>query len=67
MRDHATIEQLLVLANLENVNALYISKGMPQSERIAELNTLARTQLTAIMGTSDVKRLKALNKTEAEG
>ncbi|MDR3283346.1 MAG: KilA-N domain-containing protein [Candidatus Methanoplasma sp.] len=43
MRDHATIEQLLVLANLENVNAPYIGKGIPQAERIAELNSLARS------------------------
>lgn len=56
-----------MLANLENINALYISKGMLQSERVAELNSLARTQLTAIMGTSDVKRLKALSKAELEG
>ena len=61
MRDDATIEQLLVLANLENINALYIEKGMPQSERITELNRLARLQLAAIIGTSGVKRLSALN------
>ena len=60
MRDHATIEQLLILANLENINALYISKGMPQSERLVELNQLARVQLSAIVGTSSVKALNAL-------
>ena len=62
MRDHATIEQLLVLANLENINALFIGKGMSQSERIAELNRLARLQLAAILNTSGVKLLKALDK-----
>ena len=60
MRDHATIEQLLVLTNLENVNALYIGKRMSQPERIEELNRLARMQLTAIMNTSGVKRLARL-------
>ena len=60
MRDHATIEQLLVLANLENINALYISKEMPQPERLVELNQLARIQLSAIIGTSGVKALNAL-------
>ena len=60
MRDHATIEQLLVLANLENINALYISKEMPQPERLVELNQLARIQLSAIIGTSGVKTLNAL-------
>jgi len=60
MRDHATIEQLLVLANLENVNALYINNGMPQSERIVELNRLARSQMTAITKNNSTKKLRAL-------
>jgi hypothetical protein len=60
MRDHATIEQLLVLANLENVNALYIGNGMPQVERIGELNRLARQQLTQLLENNSVKRLKEL-------
>lgn len=58
MRDHATIEQLLVLANLENINALYISKGMPQSERIEELNRLARLQMSALLSNNSVKKLQ---------
>lgn len=61
MRDYATIEQLLVLANLENVNALYIGKKLPQSVRVAELNQLARGQLSAIIGTSGMKKLNATN------
>jgi hypothetical protein len=67
MRDYATIEQLLVLANLENINALYIGKGMPQSERIEELNRLARLQLTAIINTNGVKQLRALNNKNMKG
>ena len=66
MRDYATIEQLLVLANLENINALYINNGMPQSERIEELNRLARLQLTAIIGTSVIKRLNALGEKSSD-
>ncbi|MCL2298880.1 MAG: KilA-N domain-containing protein [Firmicutes bacterium] len=66
MRDHATIEQLLVLANLENVNALYIGKGMPQEERIGELNRLARQQLTQLLGNSSVKRMKELESANEE-
>jgi hypothetical protein len=58
MRDYATIEQLLVLANLENINALYINKGMPQSERITELNRIARSQLSVMLHNSNVKALK---------
>jgi hypothetical protein len=64
IRDHATIEQLLVLANLENINALYIRKGMPQSERIEELRNAARAQLSALLENSSVKGLKALKDRE---
>lgn len=60
MRDYASIEQLLVLANLENVNALLISKGVPQPERIAEMNQLARWQMAAIIDTNGSKKLKAM-------
>jgi hypothetical protein len=67
MRDYATIEQLLVLANLENINALYISKGIAQKERVTELNALARAQLSAIIGTSGVKQLGALDEKTKEG
>jgi hypothetical protein len=61
MRDHATIEQLLVLANLENVNALFIGKGMPQKERIDELNRIARAQMSAIINTDGVNKLRAMD------
>jgi hypothetical protein len=61
MRDHATIEQLLVLANIENVNALYISKGMAQDKRITELNRLARQQLAQLIENSSVRALKRLD------
>jgi len=60
MRDHATIEQLLVLANLENVNALYIGKGMTQGERITELNRLARQQMVQLLENTSVKGMKRL-------
>jgi hypothetical protein len=58
-----TIEQLLVLANLENINALYINKGMPQSERITELNRIARSQISIMLNNSSVKGLKESKKT----
>lgn len=66
MRDHATIEQLLVLANLENVNALYIGKGMAQEERITELNRLARQQLTQLLENNSVKGMKVLEEKKTE-
>ncbi|MCL2688368.1 MAG: KilA-N domain-containing protein [Chitinispirillia bacterium] len=61
MRDYATIEQLLVLANLENINALYISKRLPPRERVAELNRIARIQLAAIINSNGVKQLDELD------
>jgi len=64
MRDFASIEQLLVLANLENVNALYISKGVVQSERVEELNCLAREQLSAMLRNKSVDTLKKLENKE---
>ena len=66
MRDHATIEQLLVLANLENVNALFIDKKMSQEQRIAELNRLARQQLAQLLENRSVKGLKSLGAAEME-
>jgi hypothetical protein len=67
MRDDATIEQLLVLANLENINALYIANGMSQSERLQKLSQMAREQLTALLENNSVKGLKALNSGNVEG
>ena len=63
IRDYATIEQLLVLANLENVNALYIDKGVSQSERIVELNRLARDQLSIMLKNKSLNLLKRLEDT----
>ena len=45
MRDHADIEQLLVLANTESINAEFIHMGMPQSERLMRLNQIAIRQM----------------------
>ena len=61
MRDHATIEQLLVLANLENINALFIEQGMPQVERMDALYNIAKSQLEAIVRTKSLANLKNLN------
>jgi hypothetical protein len=52
MRDHATIEQLLVLANLESMNAEFIHMGLPQAERLKRLNETAIRQMQVL--TSDV-------------
>ncbi|GBR74439.1 KilA-N domain containing protein [Candidatus Termititenax aidoneus] len=49
MRDYASVEQLLVLANLESYNAILIEQGLPQAERIVLLNKTARKQLETLM------------------
>ncbi len=48
MRDKATIQQLLVLANMESYNAILIEQGKVQSERLVLLHDLAIKQLKTI-------------------
>lgn len=58
VRDYASIEQLLVLSNLENINAIYVSQKMPQLQRLKELRKMAITQLEQI---TQSKSARALN------
>ena len=60
MRDHATIEQLLVLANLENANAMYIEEGKSKEERAILLNKLAISQLRTLADTASIAHLTSL-------
>jgi len=63
IRDHASVEQLLVLANLESYNAILIEQGRPQSERIVLLNKTARKQLeTLLKAQIDRSKMLALPK-----
>lgn len=48
MRDYASLNELLVLANMESYNAVLIGKGVEQKERMIELRKLARTQLMSM-------------------
>ncbi len=48
MRDHATLEQLLVLANIENMNAEFIHMKLPQGERLKRLNAIAIRQMLTL-------------------
>ena len=52
MRDHATIEQLVILSNLESINAILIQQDLPQSTRLEQLNAIAITQMTSLMKNS---------------
>lgn len=58
MRDFASIEQLLVLTNLENINALLIEQGVPQQERLEKLHATALYQIETI---TDSKSARVLN------
>ena len=48
IRDYASLNELLVLANMESYNAILIGKGMEQKERMIELRKLARTQIVSL-------------------
>jgi len=52
MRDHATLEQLLVLANLENMNAEFIHMELPQGDRLKRLNAIAIRQMQTLTARS---------------
>ena len=57
MRDVATLEQLVVLSNLESINAVLIHQGLTAPERLAQLNSIAITQMRSLIGVTSVKRL----------
>lgn len=58
LRDHASIEQLVVLSNLESINAVLIYQGMQQSERLIELNQIAITQMKSLIQAKNIGKLK---------
>ena len=57
MRDFATIEQLVVLSNLESINAVLIHKDLTPAERVAQLNAIAITQMGSLVNAGAVKQL----------
>ena len=61
IRDYATIEQLLVLSNLENINALLVKQGIPQRKRLEKLRQMAIEQLTQIAGSKSANTLNDLH------
>lgn len=58
MRDEATIQQLIVLSNLESMNAELIKQGVPQNQRLFALNKMAIEQMTSILGSAAIRRLE---------
>lgn len=58
IRDEATIEQLVVLSNLESINALLIQQNLQQNERIIELNKVAISQMISLVKNRSIRQLK---------
>lgn len=58
IRDYANINQLICLSNMENLNAVFINKGMTQQERLIELNKIAIQQMKVLEGVEERRMLK---------
>ncbi|MGB6094621.1 MAG: KilA-N domain-containing protein [Moheibacter sp.] len=58
IRDQATIEQLVVLSNMERINALLIKQGLTQKERLIQLNHTAISQMKSLLANNNLKKLK---------
>ena len=58
IRDFATLEQLVVLSNMESINALLISQDLISNERLIQLNKVAITQMKSLLESNSIKKLK---------
>ena len=58
IRDMATLEQLVVLSNLESIHAVLIHQGLQQPERLFQLNKIAITQMKSLVGNKSIQKLK---------
>ena len=58
IRDTANIEQLVVLSNMESMNAVLIHQGLTQSERLMELNKMAISQMKSLLNNNKIQKLK---------
>ena len=58
IRDYATINELICLSNMENINAVLINDGMPQGERLIKLNQIAIQQMQVLKDNESRKLLK---------
>ena len=58
IRDYATINQLICLSNMENLNAVFINDGLPQSQRLEKLNQIAIAQMKVLENIEERKLLK---------
>lgn len=58
IRNTASIEQLVVLSNLESMNAVFIHQGVAQQERLQQLNKIAIAQMKSLLANPSIKKLK---------
>jgi hypothetical protein len=58
IRDEATLEQLVVLSNLESINAVPVRQELPQAKRLQQLNEIAISQIRSLLANNSVKKLK---------
>ncbi len=57
LRDDATLEQLVVLSNMESINALLIQQNLSQGERLVQLNRVAISQMKSLVENNGIKKL----------
>jgi hypothetical protein len=62
IRDYATLEQLVVLSNMESINALLIRQALPQRDRLVQLNQVAITQIRSLVDSKGMEMLSASKK-----
>jgi hypothetical protein len=60
MRDAATIEQLVVHSNIESINSVLIRQKQSQAERLAQLNSIAVTQIRSLVGSGVIQKFARL-------
>ena len=61
MRDYANILQLVILSNLENINAELINQGVSQRQRLERLNEIAKRQFEILQDNSGIKKIESLD------
>ena len=64
MRDYAALEQLVVLSNLESINAVLIHQGLAQPERLRQLNEIAINQMKSLVGAAGLRGIAGRGKSK---
>ena len=58
LENRLDIEQLVVLSNMDGINAVFINQGISQSQRLLELNKMAITQMKSLLNSPTIRKLK---------